>query len=185
MYTRWPGTRPGRWAVAFPYAKGLGEGQAFFIKGGIMLSEFDKKLLNMIQSDIPLVSRPFAALAAALGTGEETVISRLRELRSAGYIRRIGPFFDSGRLGYVGTLVALAVEPGRLAAVAGAVNAYSGVTHNYEREGAFNLWFTLLSPDSAAQEKVLAAVAALPGVREAISLPATRKYKVNVRFILE
>ena len=150
-----------------------------------MLSEFDKRLLTIIQGDIPITSRPFAALAVKLGTEEETVISRLRELRAAGYIRRIGPFFDSGRLGYVGTLVALAVEPDRLAAVADAVNAYPGVTHNYERDGAFNLWFTLLSPDKASQEKVLEEVSGLDGVREALNLPATKKFKVNVRFALE
>lgn len=150
-----------------------------------MLGEFDKRLLNIVQGDIPLVSRPFAALAERLGADEGTVIARLRYLKDNGFIRRIGPFFDSARLGYVSTLVALAVEPDKLPAVAAAVNAYPGVTHNYEREGAYNLWFALLTPDMAAQEKVLAAVAALPGVGGLLNLPATRKYKVNVRFTLE
>ncbi|HWQ60801.1 MAG TPA: Lrp/AsnC ligand binding domain-containing protein [Negativicutes bacterium] len=150
-----------------------------------MLSEFDKRLLNIVQSDIPLVSRPFAAVADCLGTDEGTVIERLRFLRDNGFVRRIGPFFDSARLGYVSTLVALAVEPDRLPAVATAVNAFPGVTHNYEREGAFNLWFALLTPDMAAQEKVLADVALLPGVEDMLNLPATKKYKVNVRFTLE
>lgn len=150
-----------------------------------MLSEFDKKLLNMIQSDIPLTNRPFAAVAERLGSDEETVLARLRFLRDGGFIRRMGPFFDSQRLGYVSTLVALAVEPAAVAAVAAAVNAYPGVTHNYEREGDYNLWFALLSPDKAAQEAVLSAVAALPGVKAILNLPATRKFKVNVRFTLE
>ncbi len=150
-----------------------------------MLNDFDKQLLNIIQSDIPLVSRPFAALAERLGTDEATVIERLRFLRENGFIRRIGPFFDSARLGYVSTLVALAVEPDALPAVAAAVNAYPGVTHNYEREGAYNLWFALLSPNMAAQERVLTAVAGLPGIKELLNLPATKKFKVNVRFTLE
>ncbi len=150
-----------------------------------MLSEFDKRLLNIVQSDIPLVPRPFAAVAERLGADEATVLERLRYLRDNGFIRRIGPFFDSARLGYVSTLVALAVEPDELPAVAEAVNAFPGVTHNYEREGAYNLWFALLSPDMAAQERVLAAVARRPGVGRLLNLPATRKYKVNVRFTLE
>jgi DNA-binding Lrp family transcriptional regulator len=150
-----------------------------------MLNDFDKQLLNIIQSDIPLVSRPFAALAERLGADEATVIERLRFLRENGFIRRIGPFFDSARLGYVSTLVALAVEPDELPAVAAAVNAYPGVTHNYEREGAYNLWFALLSPNMAAQERVLAAVAGLPGIKGLLNLPATKKFKVNVRFTLE
>lgn len=150
-----------------------------------MLSEFDKRLLNIVQSDIPLVSRPFAAVAERLGADEDTVLARLRFLRENNFIRRIGPFFDSARLGYVSTLVALAVEPDRLPAVAAAVNAYPGVTHNYEREGTYNLWFALLTPDMASQEKALAAVAGLPGVSGLLNLPATKKYKVNVRFTLE
>ncbi len=150
-----------------------------------MLNDFDKQLLNIIQSDIPLVSRPFAALAERLGADEATVVERLRFLRDNGLIRRIGPFFDSARLGYVSTLVALAVEPAELPAVAVAVNAYPGVTHNYEREGDYNLWFALLSPNMAAQERVLAAVARLPGIKRLLNLPATKKFKVNVRFTLE
>jgi DNA-binding Lrp family transcriptional regulator len=150
-----------------------------------MLNEFDKRLLNIVQSDIPLTSRPFAVVAERLGSDEASVLARLQFLRQNGYIRRIGPFFDSARLGYVSTLVALAVEPAAVPAVAATVNAYPGVTHNYEREADYNLWFALLSPDMAAQEDVLAAVAALPGVKALLNLPATRKYKVNVRFTLE
>jgi len=150
-----------------------------------MLTELDKKLLNTIQSDIPLTPRPFAAVAERLGADEATVLERLRFLRDRGYIRRIGPFFDSARLGYVSTLVALAVEPWALADVAEAVNSFPGVTHNYEREGAYNLWFALLSPTPAAQEKVLAAIAGQPGVRDLLSLPAVKKFKINVRFTLE
>ena len=74
-----------------------------------MLSEFDKQLLNQIQGNIPFDKRPFAAVAERLGSDEDTVISRLRDLKERGFIRRIGPFFDSGRLGYVSTLVALEV----------------------------------------------------------------------------
>ena len=150
-----------------------------------MLSDFDKRLLNVIQSDIPLVSHPFAAVAERLGAVEATVLERLRCLRDSGFIRRIGPFFDSARLGYASTLVALAVEPDSIAAVAAAVNAYPSVTHNYEREGGYNLWFALLTPDMAAQERVLAAVARLPGVTGLMNLLATKKFKVNVRFTLE
>ncbi|MDR3565355.1 MAG: AsnC family transcriptional regulator [Negativicutes bacterium] len=150
-----------------------------------MLSEFDKQLLNQIQGNIPFDKRPFAAVAERLGSDEDTVISRLRDLKERGFIRRIGPFFDSGRLGYVSTLVALEVAAEAVAKVAEAVNAYAGVTHNYEREGRYNLWFAVLSPDREEQEKILAEVAALPGVKQLLNLPASKKFKVNVQFTLE
>ncbi len=149
-----------------------------------MLTDFDKSLLNLIQTNLPLEKRPFAIIAERLGTNETEVIARLRFLKEQGFIRRIGPFFDSGRLGYVSTLVALRVIPERMGLVAKAVNRYHGVTHNYEREGNFNLWFALISPSISAQMKVLAEIEQLVGVEQLISLPATRKFKVSVQFKL-
>jgi len=150
-----------------------------------MLTAFDKALLNVIQTDLPLAHRPFAVLAERLGTDEATVIERLKFLKENSYIRRIGPFFDSVSLGYVGTLVAIQVEPQYIQNVAEAINVYPGVTHNYEREGVFNLWFTLLAPDLQTQDQILIEIKSLPGVIKLISLPATKKFKVSVQFTLE
>ncbi|SEP46529.1 siroheme decarboxylase subunit alpha [Propionispora vibrioides] len=153
-----------------------------------MLTAFDKALLNKIQENLPLVSRPYAELAKQLGVEETAVIERLNFLKKQGYIRRIGPFFDSAKLGYIGTLVAVRVREEDVPAVAAAINAYSGVTHNYERysEGGtqYNLWFTLLSPDVGSQARVLARIEALPGVERLVSLPSGKKYKISVRFTL-
>lgn len=153
-----------------------------------MLTAFDKALLNKIQENLPLVSRPYAELAKQLGVEEAAVIERLSFLKQQGYIRRIGPFFDSAKLGYIGTLVAVRVREEAVPAVAAAINAYAGVTHNYERyseeDTQYNLWFTLLSPDAGSQARVLAKIEGMPGVKSLISLPARKKYKVSVRFTL-
>ena len=99
-----------------------------------MLTAFDKKLLNVLQAGLPISSRPFADLAQGLESDEKTVLSRVKELKEQGYLRRIGPFFDSAKMGYRGTLVALRVKPEAMKSVAEAVNRHVGVTHNYERE---------------------------------------------------
>ncbi|CVK20982.1 Lrp/AsnC family transcriptional regulator [Sporomusa sphaeroides] len=149
-----------------------------------MLTPFDKELLNIIQTRLPLESRPYAKVAQWLEVEESTVLERLNWLKDNGYIRRFGAFFDSACLGYVSTLAAVKVRPEQVAAVAQAVNAYSGVTHNYERESEYNLWFTLLTADQAEQNRVLAAIRSLPGVEGLLSLPAIEKYKVSVEFSL-
>lgn len=153
-----------------------------------MLTQFDKDLLNILQTDLPLSSRPFAVLAGRLGVSEEKVIERLHYLKGEGLIRRIGPFFDSNQLGYTSALVAVQVRSECVASVAEAINAYPGVTHNYEREnedGAeFNLWFAILSPSITAQDKILTEIKSLPGIEQMIILPATQKYKVSVQFKL-
>ena len=148
------------------------------------LTDFDKRLLNLLQGNLPVCSRPFARLGEVLETTEEHVLSRLEELKRAGYLRRIGTFFNSEQLGYHGTLIALRVAEAQIPSVAQAVNRYAGVTHNYEREGRYNLWFTLLSPSRSAEEKILADVAALPGVEQLMSLRANKRYKINVQFKL-
>lgn len=149
-----------------------------------MLTPFDKELLNIIQTRLPLESRPYAKVAQWLEVEENTVLERLNWLKDNGYIRRFGAFFDSACLGYVSTLAAAKVRPEQVAAVAQAVNAYSGVTHNYERESEYNLWFTLLTADQAEQDRVLANIRSLPGVEGLLSLPAIEKYKVSVEFNL-
>lgn len=149
------------------------------------LTDFDKSLLNILQGEIPICPHPFAELASRLGTDEDTILTRLRELKAAGFLRRIGTFFDSNRLGYHGTLVALKVEPQALCNVAEAINHYPGATHNYEREDPYNLWFTLLTPNAECESNILAEIRSLDGVEDMLKLKMNKKYKINVQFKLQ
>ena len=149
------------------------------------LTDFDKKLLNKLQTELPVCSRPFKKIADDLGSSEEGVIERLNKLKAEGYLRKIGTFFNSDKLGYTGTLVALEVEPAKVQDVAEEINKYNGATHNYEREGKFNLWFTLITPDESMEKKILTEVETLAGVKRLINLKAKRKYKINVSFKLK
>ena len=65
------------------------------------------------------------------------------------------------------------------------VNKYPGITHNYEREGEYNLWFTLLTPDDEVRQKIMDEITSLPGVEKYMDLSARRKYKINVQFMLK
>jgi len=149
------------------------------------LTDFDKRLLNILQGNLPLCSRPFSRLGEMLDTTEEHVLRRLNELKREGYLRRIGTFFNSEQLGYHGTLIALRVAEEHIADVAAAINRYAGATHNYEREGRYNLWFTLLTPSREMEQRILSEIAALPGVQNLMSLKAHRRYKINVQFKLD
>ncbi|MBB5335831.1 AsnC family transcriptional regulator [Pectinatus brassicae] len=150
-----------------------------------MLTLSDKKILNAIQTNLPLTPQPFADLGKIIGLSEQEVIERLNKLKQAGYIRRVGPFFDSAKLGYSGTLVALKVKEGYMKQVASAINNYEGATHNYERKGKYNLWFTLLTHSEQDRDEILSNVRKLPGVEAAMNLVSRKKYKVNVKFNLK
>ena len=149
------------------------------------LTQFDKELLNVIQTGLPLTPAPFAAVAARLGCPEQQVLERLAQLRDAGVIRRLGAFFDAESLGYRGWLVAVKVEELSLPAVARAVNAWPEVTHNDERDHEYNLWFTIQTRTEAEKDSLLRQVAAMPGVSAVFGLPTTDRFKVNVEFRME
>jgi len=133
---------------------------------------------------LPITKRPFKEIAEELNSDEEEIINRLIFLKNNGYIRRMGAFFDSDKLGYKGTLIALKVREDKIKEVANAINKYNGVTHNYEREGRFNLWFTLLSPTFEYEENFIKTVQKMDGVEDMLNLKANHKYKINVAFKL-
>lgn len=148
-------------------------------------SALDKSILNELQGNLPLSPRPFAAIAEKAGCSEEEVIDRVRALKEGGYIRRIGVFFESGHLGYHGALIALRVTEGCIPSVAQHINGYPGVTHNYEREGSYNLWFTLHTRSIEEETRILGEIRALDGVENLLNLKVKKKYKINVQFKLK
>ena len=150
-----------------------------------MLTQYDKRVLNAIQGALPIAERPFAVLAKQLETTEEELLTDLKRLSDDGYIRRFGAFFDSNALGFHGSLVAVKVKEDSMQEVADAINRYNGVTHNYEREGEYNLWFTLQVQSEDERDDVLKKISALPGVLDLMNLPSEKTYKVRVRFNMD
>lgn len=148
------------------------------------LSALDRSLLNMLQTGFPRVSRPFAELGRQLGMTEEEVLGRVAALKESGLIRRIGGIFDSQKMGFISTLVALEVETDKIGEVAATVSSYQGVTHNYEREHEFNVWFTLVAASAEELQKTLDEIISLPGVLKLRNLPALRLFKIGVNFDL-
>lgn len=149
------------------------------------LTALDKKLLNLLQGKLQLAHRPFKLIGEELGMTENQVISRLQLLKEAGYIRKIGAFFNSDELGYKGTLVALKVKSELMEDTALFVNQFPGITHNYQREGEYNLWFTLITPNERLRQDILSQIKDLPGVLDTMDLSARKKYKINVQFTLK
>ena len=144
----------------------------------------DRKLLNIIQTNFPLVARPYAVLGAAIGLGERETLERVRNLRHTGVIRRIGANFRSAALGFVSTLCAARVPVENLADFVEKINSYPGVTHNYERDHSYNIWFTLIAPSKSALEATLADITARTRV-DVLNLPASRMYKIRVDFPMQ
>ena len=109
------------------------------------MDEIDKKILNLIQEEFPLHERPYAEIGRQIGIGEDEAMERVQSLKDAGIIRRIGVVFEPKKLDYTSTLCGVHVEEETLMDVVETINQNTGVTHNYEREGDLNLWFTIIA----------------------------------------
>jgi DNA-binding Lrp family transcriptional regulator len=150
----------------------------------MVMDDIDRDLLNIIQSGLPVVREPYREIAEILGVTEEDVLARLARLTESKTIRRLGGIFDSRKLGYTGTLCAMKVPPEKIGFVAGIINGYAGITHNYLRDHEYNMWFTLLAPEEQEIERVLDEIKSQAGIDELISLPAEKIFKIRVNFDL-
>jgi DNA-binding Lrp family transcriptional regulator len=150
----------------------------------IEMDDLDKAILNRIQTRFPLTSRPFAAIAEELGATEKEVLARVARLKDVGIIRRIGGNFVPGKVGFVSTLCTAQVPEPQLEQFARTVNAYPGVTHNYLRDNAFNVWFTFIAPSMAEIRGNLSQIARRTGVDRILNLPATHVFKIKAKFDL-
>ena len=148
------------------------------------IDDMDRAILNLIQSDFPITQRPYLAIAQRLGFSENDVIKRLDRLKKKGIIRRIGGNFVPEKLGFVSTLCAAKVPEHKIESFAKAVNRYSGVTHNYQRDNKYNVWFTFIAPSMKKIEGNLENISRQTGIKEIINLPATKVFKIKAHFDL-
>ena len=144
--------------------------------------DLERRLLDDFQRDLPLVPRPFAEIADALGTDEATVLETLSALQSEGVISRVGAVLAPHRAGW-STLAAMAVPEERLEEVAELVSARPEVNHNYEREHALNLWFVVAAPSRERVQAVLRDIAAGTGI-EVLDLPLEEAFRLDTGFAL-
>jgi DNA-binding Lrp family transcriptional regulator len=149
----------------------------------LQLDRRDRILLNHVQGGFPVVSRPFAALGEVLGMSEEEVLFRLRHLVKRGALSRFGPILNARQMGGERTLAALHVPPERFDEVAAFVNRLPTISHNYQRDHHYNMWFVVSSDDETEVERTLQTIERQTGLRP-LNLPALEEYFVEVNFQL-
>lgn len=144
----------------------------------------DRQILMILQRGIAIAPRPYLAMAEEIGAGlsEEEVIRRIARMKDERIIRRMSGFFDSRRLGYQSVLVAVQPEPGHFDDAVRAINRYPGVTHNYERDHAYSIWFTLIAINQPTLEHILDEIEAEPSVAAMMRFAMSQRYKIDVTF---
>lgn len=157
-----------------------------------MLSPDDARLVSFLHGGFPLSDRPFAEVAAQLGSSEDAVIERLQRLLSHGDLTRFGPLFQIERAGGRFVLAAMAVPEERFDAVAKQLDSMPEVAHNYRRESAhpdlpgatpLNMWFVLAVESAHQIEPVVKHIEAATGL-PVYAFPKEREFFVELKLPL-
>jgi DNA-binding Lrp family transcriptional regulator len=151
----------------------------------VNISQLQQDIINNSQKGFPLTSQPYKTIAEQLAqvnieTSEYEVFQAIKELNDQEVLSRVGPVFDHKKAG-ASTLAALAVPPKDLDKVAGIVNQFEQVNHNYGREHTYNLWFVATAKDMLALNSTLENIELLTGL-PVLVLPMEASYHIDLAF---
>lgn len=148
-----------------------------------VLDDIDRAILMSLQRGIPIVSRPYQVMAEEIGNlTEAEVIARIEALKKDNIIRRMSGFFNSSKLGYVSTLVAVKAKEGDFDEAVKLINSYTGITHNYLREHKYSIWFTLIAINRQTMDHILEVIKDSPYIESLLSFDMKKRYKIDVTF---
>jgi len=148
------------------------------------VDELDSRILRALQYEFPLSERPYEALARKLDISADELWERTLKLIDQGVIRRLGASLDSRKLGYSSTLAAVSVSSERLEEAAEMIGGYPEVTHSYQRDDRFNIWFTIIAADSERMDVILEEIRSALSLdsSQVLNLPVKRLFKLDARF---
>lgn len=124
-----------------------------------MLTELEKKIIAMIQGDLPISQRPYLEIAEKLAIEEGMVISVLKNLCEKGIIRRFGATLRHQKSGFkANAMIAWQVKEDRIDAVGKEVAKFPQVSHCYRRNPAkdwpYNLYTMVHAKDEASCREI-------------------------------
>jgi len=146
------------------------------------MDKIDKDILNIIQTGFPMDTQPYALIGEKVGITEDEAFKRVVNLKESDIIRRIGATFDSKKLHFKSTLCATKVPEEKIEEVAKIVNRYPEVTHNYQRNHEYNLWFTLIAESTERIEQILSEICKDGGLDYVRNMPTKKMLKIKVDF---
>ena len=145
------------------------------------MDEADRRIINALQTGIPVCDNPYAECAAELDMTEDELLRRLASLREEGILSRIGPMYHAERLGGGLALVAMSIPTEDYDRVTEQVNAFDEVAHNYERDHVLNMWFVLATEKTERVQQVLSEIEEVTGY-PTYNMPKIEEFFVGLRF---
>ncbi|MDR1993876.1 MAG: AsnC family transcriptional regulator [Nitrososphaerota archaeon] len=151
------------------------------------LDETDKKILQTLQDDFPIVPQPWKEISHRLNIPQQELTTRITHLKENGTIQKIGPIFDAAKIGQkASTLVALRIDTKKIQETAKLINTYDNITHNYQRDDPYNIWFTLTAQTTKEINTTIEQIRQKLNIppQDILNLPTQHRYKINATFQL-
>jgi siroheme decarboxylase len=141
-----------------------------------------KRVLALVQGDLPDGPTPFAAVAAQAGVSEADVLALLAGMKERGEIRRFGATLRHQRAGYgASTMVAWFVDEADMERVGAFMAARPEISHCYQRvncmDWPYNLYTMVHAKNWDQCREMVAELARLSGVSEFEVLESRREFK--------
>ncbi len=141
-------------------------------------------LARAIQEGVPFVSQPWNEIGRTLGLDSLDILAQLRAWKDARKLREISAVLEGSLLGYESALCTASIPAENVSAAAAAVSAHPTVSHNYLRDHAYNLWFTIAAPRAMGLDRTLRRLAVRAGLQGIQPLRRTRTFKIGVNLDL-
>ncbi len=149
------------------------------------LDAVDRSILDAVQKAIPLTGKPWVEIGETLDLSGEEVLARLKKMSEKGAVRKLGPIIDARKVGLTAsTLVAMKVRQEKISEVVEVINSYDEVSHNYERNHKYNVWFTLTAPNQGDLTRIIREISVKTGIskEDILNLPTERFFKIKANF---
>ena len=147
-----------------------------------MIDDVDKKVIRLIQGDLPLELRPFALLAEKAGISEDEFVRRVGSLKKRGILRRFGATLRHQEAGFPSNaMVAWQVPEERIEEVGKALARFRAVTHCYQRKTCkgwpYNL-YTMIHGDNREEcHEIAKKMSGRSGIADYVLLFSEKEFK--------
>lgn len=148
------------------------------------LEDIEKKMLDILQNELPIEENPFQAIADKLDISLSETLERIESLKDKGIIRRIGAVINAEQVGYKSTLCACKMPENIIDDFAAVVNNIPYITHNYVRDHDLNIWFTLTTPTIEERGRIILELEDQFSIIISC-MPARTVYKIRVSLGME
>ncbi|UCF72844.1 MAG: Lrp/AsnC family transcriptional regulator [Deltaproteobacteria bacterium] len=147
-----------------------------------MLDDLERRIIQHLQGDLPLTSRPYAVLSGKLGIREEELVERIKLQKEKGILRRLGANLNPRLAGFrANAMIAWYVPEDKMDEIGPLMATFKEVSHCYQRriqrEWKYNLFTMVHGKSKKDCQCIVRRIAENTGIKDYVTLLTLKEYK--------